>query len=169
MDGQTGALVPITGVSGGITISVEVPKELLNTDEAVTRTSWIVRNHEGVVDFLATTYDAQANTLTFITDRFSDYAIVYQDTKRATISAEQTKEGDAMGKVLLIAHAGRVFSYEQLYRNIWNQGWEMRATSWAAISAVCGKNSGRWTMENISVSVVSGRLAIVWNKSNKYR
>lgn len=80
VDGRTGELVPITGVSGGITVSVKIPKELLNTDEAVTRTFWILRNHEGAVDFLATAYDAQANALTFTTDRFSDYAIVYQDS-----------------------------------------------------------------------------------------
>lgn len=81
--GQTGELVPITGFSGDITISVEIPKELLNTDKAVTRTFWIIRNHDGVTDFLATTYDEAANALTFTTDRFSDYAIVYQDARRA--------------------------------------------------------------------------------------
>jgi len=85
-DGQTGQLVQITGTHGNITISLKIPENLLNTDSAVTRTFWIIRNHEGQVDFLPTTFDEQTGMLTFETDKFSDYAIVYQDTKRTTDS-----------------------------------------------------------------------------------
>ena len=97
LNGQTGDLIPITGAYGSVTISVEVPKELLNTDEAVTRTFWIIRNHEGQVDFLPATYDADTNMLTFTTDRFSDYAIVYKDSKRVTDDDSSMPDKDDNG------------------------------------------------------------------------
>lgn len=53
------------------------------------RTFWVVRNHEGVVEFLPTTFDSQTNTLTFETNKFSDYAIVYKDTKKAADETEK--------------------------------------------------------------------------------
>ena len=42
-----------------------------------------------MVEFLPTTFDAQTNTLTFETNKFSDYAIVYKDTKKAAEEASK--------------------------------------------------------------------------------
>ncbi len=67
----------ITSTDRMVKISLEVPTELIKSD---TRTYYIVRNHDGEVEILDTVYDATTNTLTFETDRFSDYAIVYEDT-----------------------------------------------------------------------------------------
>lgn len=92
VDGEAGELVQITGTHDSITISVQVPDDLKNTDSSVTRTFWIVRNHDGAVDFLPTIYDAQTNSLTFETDKFSDYAIVYQDTVKTTEDTENSDE-----------------------------------------------------------------------------
>ena len=63
-----------------LTISVGVPDALINTNSAVNRTYCIVRNHEGTIDVLDAAFDAASKTLTFKTDRFSDYAIAYKDT-----------------------------------------------------------------------------------------
>lgn len=63
-----------------LTISVVVPDALINTNSAVNRTYYIVRNHKGTIDVLDAAFDAAGKTLTFKTDRFSIYAIAYKDT-----------------------------------------------------------------------------------------
>ena len=82
-NGQAGELIRLTGTYEEMEISLVVPENLLNRDNSVTRTFWIIRNHDGKVEFLPATYDAQTNTLIFKTDKFSDYAIVYKDAKKA--------------------------------------------------------------------------------------
>lgn len=63
-----------------LTISVVVPDALINTNSAVNRTYCIVRRHDGAITVLDAAFDAASKTLTFKTDRFSDYAIAYKDT-----------------------------------------------------------------------------------------
>ena len=82
-NGQAEGLIRLTGTYEEMEISLVVPENLPNRDNSVTRTFWIIRNHDGKVEFLPATYDAQTNTLTFKTDKFSDYAIVYKDAKKA--------------------------------------------------------------------------------------
>ena len=72
--------VALHTTKNSLTISVAVPDALINTNSAVNRTYCIVRNHEGTIDVLDATFDAASKTLTFKTDRFSDYAIAYKDT-----------------------------------------------------------------------------------------
>ena len=62
-------------------ISIELPTELINKDKTITRTYFIARSHNGKVDILETNYDEKTNSLTFETDKFSDYAIIYKDKK----------------------------------------------------------------------------------------
>lgn len=62
-------------------ISIELPTELINKDKMITRTYFIARSHNGKVDILETNYDEKTNKLTFETDKFSDYAIIYKDKK----------------------------------------------------------------------------------------
>ena len=63
-----------------LTISIVVPDALINTNSAVIRTYYIVRSHEGTITVLDAAFDAANKTLTFKTDRFSEYAIAYKDT-----------------------------------------------------------------------------------------
>ena len=72
--------VPLHTTRDALTISVVVPDALINTNSAVIRTYYIVRNHEGTITVLDAAFDAANKTLTFKTDRFSDYAIAYKDT-----------------------------------------------------------------------------------------
>lgn len=69
----------LTQLNKKITITMKVPTELLPESEAQGRVYYIVRTHNGVVDLLDTTFDAKAGTITFETDRFSNYAIAYSD------------------------------------------------------------------------------------------
>lgn len=71
----------ITNTSEPVTVTVTVPDTLVNVDSTVTRDYDVARLHNGKVDLLGATYDATSKKLTFSTDRFSTYAIVYTDTK----------------------------------------------------------------------------------------
>ena len=72
--------VALRTTKNALTISVVVPDALINTNSAVNRTYCIMRNHEGTITVLDAAFDAASKTLTFKTDRFSDYAIAYKDT-----------------------------------------------------------------------------------------
>ena len=61
--------------------AVDVEKELINKDSKDKREYAIVRNHNGKVEILEGSYDEKSHTYTFETERFSDYAIIYKDTK----------------------------------------------------------------------------------------
>ena len=65
-----------------IEVVLSVPDELKNTDEKITRKYYILRVHEGKAELLETTY--ADGKLTFTTDCFSTYAIVYADSSNAT-------------------------------------------------------------------------------------
>lgn len=74
-------------------ISIELPTELINKDKTITRTYFIARSHNGKVDILETIYNEKTNSLTFETDKFSDYAIIYKDKKelKTTVTASINK------------------------------------------------------------------------------
>ena len=80
VNGSQQAGVALHTTKNALTISVTVPDALINTNSAVNRTYCIVRNHEGTITVLDAAFDAASKTLTFKTDRFSDYAIAYKDT-----------------------------------------------------------------------------------------
>lgn len=89
IDGETEVSQQIHETTGLITISIQVPDSMLNTDENIERTYAVVRNHEGTVELLSSTYDATTHTLTFQTNQFSDYAIAYQDKQKSTGDDQQ--------------------------------------------------------------------------------
>ena len=72
----------ITQTNGEIDITFEVPEGLRNTDNAMARTYRIMRNHNGTVDTLNAVYNDNTHMLTFQTDKFSTYALVYKDDKK---------------------------------------------------------------------------------------
>lgn len=67
-----------------VTITIRLPDSLRNTDPNIQRTYCVLRNHEGKTEVLASVYHEATYTLTFQTDRFSEYAIAYRDEKKAT-------------------------------------------------------------------------------------
>ena len=80
-----------------INISVDVPEELINENENVTRSYQIIRVHNGVSETLDTQYDAETESLTFNTNKFSTYVITYKDVKvdnSGNVGSKQPKTGD---------------------------------------------------------------------------
>ena len=80
VNGSQQAAVALPTTKDALTISVVVPDALIKTNSAVNRTYCIVRRHDGAITVLDAAFDAASKTLTFKTDRFSDYAIAYKDT-----------------------------------------------------------------------------------------
>lgn len=70
----------ITEMTKPVSITITVPDNLVNKDTAKERTYRILRLHNGTVDVMDAVYDAASNKLTFETDRFSVYTLIYKDT-----------------------------------------------------------------------------------------
>lgn len=60
-------------------LSFSLDDTLINNDTTKKRVYKVIRVHDGETTLLDTKYDEQTKTLTFTTDRFSSYALVYQD------------------------------------------------------------------------------------------
>lgn len=71
----------ITDTEKKIEFTINLPENLVNKDATVTRTYKIVRVHDGETTILDAAFDAASNKLTFKSDKFSTYAIIYSDAK----------------------------------------------------------------------------------------
>ena len=96
-----GAPVAVTDTNAPVRIQLALADSLINTDTTVKREYKIVRFHydsvtgQTVVDILDASYHAGYNKLAFNTDKFSVYAVVYKDTKKA--SAPTATPGSSSG------------------------------------------------------------------------
>ena len=82
----------ITETAEKIRIVITVPEALRNTDSGKTRTFAVIRVHDGGTEFLNDLDDSDS-TITIETDRFSTYAVVYQDTANGGNSGNQGDNG----------------------------------------------------------------------------
>ena len=80
----------ITETKKPITISFELPDELINKDPNIERTYKVLRLHDGVVEELEVKVNGK--TATFETDKFSTYALTYADTEKTS----SPKTGDSV-------------------------------------------------------------------------
>ncbi len=79
-----------------ITVTIDVPENLRNTDRAGKRNFAIVRVHNGLTEFLRD-LDDDDNTVTIETDRFSTYALVYQDGENRTANGNPASQNPNTG------------------------------------------------------------------------
>jgi len=109
IDGSTGdeigtsGLIPVheTAPNKYITVTVPVDESLINEDNSVDRIYKIVRVHNKAAegdepdyeyDTLDATFDATNKTLTFSTNKFSTYAVVYKDQAKQSESESDKKD-----------------------------------------------------------------------------
>ena len=99
-----GAPVAVTDTNAPVHIQLTLADSLINTDTTVKRDYKIVRFHydsvtgQTVVDILDASYHAGYNKLDFNTDKFSVYAVVYKDAKKApapTATPGSTNSGNS--------------------------------------------------------------------------
>ena len=76
----------ITETAKPVEIRMELPVILKNTDTTVAREYSVVRIHGGVAEILEVDFDGVH--ITFQTDRFSDYAIVYTDLPYGDVNGD---------------------------------------------------------------------------------
>ena len=86
----------ITGLKDKITLTVQIPKDLPEVPSGYTRVYKIIRVHDGVAEELATT--VKGNKVSFESDRFSTYALTYEDTKKI----ENPQTGDSIYTVIAL-------------------------------------------------------------------
>ena len=63
---------------GQVTVAMQLPDKLKGNGN---REYKLLREHDGKVDIINADYDAATNELSFATDRFSKYAIIYRDKR----------------------------------------------------------------------------------------
>lgn len=68
----------VPNTNGMVQITVEVPADLLAENASVPGKYKIVRIHEGETTIIDTVFDKETGRITFETDRFSVYALVYE-------------------------------------------------------------------------------------------
>lgn len=90
---QVGSLekTPVKETNGKIKITVTLP-ETLKADAAKTRIYQMVCVHNGKASILDADYNAANGTLTFESDMFSTYAIIYKDVTEEKPTQEQPTE-----------------------------------------------------------------------------
>ncbi len=81
---KAGDDVTVSETGTPVKFTVALDDSLINTKNTVDRTYQVVRVHNGVVDVLPATFDADNKTITFETDKFSTYAVMYTDTPKAS-------------------------------------------------------------------------------------
>lgn len=82
-----------------IKLNVVLPEGLKNVAEGYTRHYYILRYHDGEIQILDANVDGDGNYLTFESDKFSTYALAYNDVKVETVVP---KTGDEIATYLLI-------------------------------------------------------------------
>ena len=141
-DKDTGeVLYTLDELSKEITFTVEIPEDLLKQEvaEGFARKYYIIRNHNGVIEYLDAVLSEDGKTLSFKTDKFSTYALAYEDI-------ENSGEGDAIvddGKSDEIADGSTEVSKEELPKveettNIPNTGDNIALYLILAVIAVAG-------------------------------
>ena len=76
----------ITETNASVTITLEVPDSLINSNASITRRYMMIRVHGGgaVTKVLPCTYDATSKTVSFETDKFSTYVLIYSDQQNSS-------------------------------------------------------------------------------------
>ncbi len=104
----------VTETSNKVTITIEIPDDLINDDASVERIYRIIRVHEDengnvITDVIEGIFDSVNKTFTFETDKFSTYALAYNDTEKAVTTYTVTYTDGVDGVVVF---ADQTFTVE---------------------------------------------------------
>ena len=81
-------------LNSAINIKVKLNADLINKDSSKTRKYSVIRIHNGVSDILSATFDEATGELTFATDRFSTYIVVYEDVANSNTEDKSNVSGN---------------------------------------------------------------------------
>lgn len=106
----------LTQLNKKIKFNVAIPEELLNIGSNIERNYYVIRYHDGKAEKLAAKIDG--NILSFETDRFSTYAVAYEDVEIKTVVNPAT--GDDIVRyvaILMVSAASLGFLSYKLKKN----------------------------------------------------
>lgn len=114
VDGTTVKEAALAETGTPVQFTVALDDSFINTNNTVDRTYQVVRIHEGKVDVLPATFDPETKTITFESDKFSTYALMYTDTPKASKTPVTSDAGNValyagMGVVALAAVVAMIF------------------------------------------------------------
>ena len=109
-----GADVALSETGTPVQFTVALDDSFINTNNTVDRTYQVIRIHEGKVDVLPATFNPETKTITFESDKFSTYALMYTDTPKASKTPVTSDAGNVvlyagMGVVALAAVVAMIF------------------------------------------------------------
>ena len=84
----------ITELSEKVEFTVELDEELKNVPEGFERAYKVIRMHEGKAEVIETVLSEDKNYITFSTDKFSTYAISYEDNEIKGTDGSENEEQD---------------------------------------------------------------------------
>ena len=114
VDGTTVKEASLAETGTPVQFTVALDDSFINTNNTVDRTYQVVRIHEGKVDVLPATFDPETKTITFESDKFSTYALMYTDTPKASKTPVTSDDGNValyagMGVIALAAVVAMIF------------------------------------------------------------
>lgn len=109
-----GSDVALSETGTPVQFTVALDDSFINTNNTVDRTYQVVRIHEGKVDVLPATFDPETKTITFESDKFSTYALMYTDTPKSSKTPVTSDDGNValyagMGVIALAAVVAMIF------------------------------------------------------------
>ena len=100
----------VANLTAPVKVSVVLPESLINTNRALYRQYKVVRIHGDQVDVLDAEFDAATKKLSFYSDKFSTYAVVYSDS---AVTAPMTGDSaNASMYVMILMLAVLMIGYE---------------------------------------------------------
>ncbi len=81
----------LTELDSKLSFTIDIPEHFIQ-DDGISRTFYILREHEGEVEILESTLSEDKKKLSFETDRFSTYALAYVEKKEVEIDNPQTND-----------------------------------------------------------------------------
>lgn len=100
----------VANLTAPVKVSVALPDSLINTNRALYRQYKVIRIHGNQLDVLDAEFDAATKKLSFYSDKFSTYAVVYSDS---AVTAPMTGDSsNASMYVMILMIAALMLGYE---------------------------------------------------------
>ena len=93
----------VSNLTAPVKITMTLDDSLINTDAAMHREYMVIRIHGDEVDALDATFDPSTKQLSFYSDKFSTYAVVYKDTYASAPMTGDSANASVYVMVLMLA------------------------------------------------------------------
>ena len=93
----------VSNLTAPVKITMTLDDSLINTDAAMHREYMVIRVHGDEIDALDATFDPATKQLSFYSDKFSTYAVVYKDTYASAPMTGDSANASMYVMVLMLA------------------------------------------------------------------